>query len=319
MTASRRDPDDQGAATAHLRARILTGIHTGELNPGDRLPTYRELAGEFGEDLRRVARAYRQLEAEGLVEIRGRSGVYAASQERIGGKVLATTARWVVGVLAEGWTRRIHVPDFPAFVESCISTVQVRCGCIEATEDQLVALCHELRAEFGFDTHSVNVASLPAERAGRPDELPAALREADILVTTAFSAGPARRLAAELKKPLVLVRLSRELVREIERHLRSGVLYVVCVDPRFAERVRRIGGGEHAENVRVVLASDRKAVRALPPDRPVLVTRAARQRIRGVPLPPGIATFPSIARDSAEQLVELLVRLNLEAMSKDSE
>jgi DNA-binding transcriptional regulator YhcF (GntR family) len=46
---------------------------------------------------RTVARAYRELEAEGLVEIRGRSGVYVAPQERRDGEMLPEMMRWMTG------------------------------------------------------------------------------------------------------------------------------------------------------------------------------------------------------------------------------
>ncbi|HYW07386.1 MAG TPA: GntR family transcriptional regulator, partial [Longimicrobium sp.] len=62
-----------------LRERVLGGIHTGRLDTGDRLPSYREVTEQTGvTDLRTVARAYAVLEREGLVEVRGRSGVFVA-------------------------------------------------------------------------------------------------------------------------------------------------------------------------------------------------------------------------------------------------
>ena len=52
-----------------IRSRVLAGSHGGHLRPGDRLPTYREVAGQTGLDLRSVARIYRALEDERLVEV----------------------------------------------------------------------------------------------------------------------------------------------------------------------------------------------------------------------------------------------------------
>ncbi|HEV2124978.1 MAG TPA: GntR family transcriptional regulator, partial [Chloroflexota bacterium] len=135
-----------------VRERIITAIHSGRLDTGDRLPTYREVAEEAGVDLRAVARVYRQLEAEGLVEVRGRSGVFVADQEHLGGGVLAETARWMIGVLRGARTRSIRIPEFPDFARRCIGSTEVRCACIESTEDQLSALCQELSDDFGFHT-----------------------------------------------------------------------------------------------------------------------------------------------------------------------
>ena len=57
-----------------LRAQLAEQIRGGALPPGERLPTVRRLADDLGLAVNTVARAYRELEAEGLVETRGRNG-----------------------------------------------------------------------------------------------------------------------------------------------------------------------------------------------------------------------------------------------------
>jgi GntR family transcriptional regulator len=59
---------------AQLQEQITTMIRSGVLAPGARLPTIRHLAGDLGVAPGTVARAYRELEAEGLVQARGRHG-----------------------------------------------------------------------------------------------------------------------------------------------------------------------------------------------------------------------------------------------------
>jgi len=61
-----------------LRTQIIDGIRTGKLPPGARLPTVRELAGRLGLAVNTVARAYRELEAAGIIETRGRFGTFVA-------------------------------------------------------------------------------------------------------------------------------------------------------------------------------------------------------------------------------------------------
>jgi DNA-binding transcriptional regulator YhcF (GntR family) len=293
-------------ATELIRGRILKGIHSGHLNAGDRLPTYREVGEETGLDLRAVTRVYGVLAGEGLVEIRGRTGVYVAPQERLGGRVLEETARWVVRVLCEAWVRRIHLPEFPEFLRKCISAVEVRSVCIESTVDQLERMCTELHADFGLRTVPVH--------ADRLSRIPGELREADLLVTTAFHAAAVRPIAEALEKPLVVVRLNPDMVRQVEKHLAEGELTVICVDPRFLERVRLVIGGEHADRIRGVLADDEEAVRNLDRRQPVLISGAARERLPGLDLPSILPPGPVISRESAEELAELLVRFNVEAM-----
>lgn len=64
-----------------LRTQIIEGIRDGRLTPGTRLPTVRELAGQLGLAVNTVARAYRELEAAGILETRGRFGTFVASSD----------------------------------------------------------------------------------------------------------------------------------------------------------------------------------------------------------------------------------------------
>ncbi|MET8626894.1 GntR family transcriptional regulator [Kitasatospora sp. NPDC004669] len=73
---------DPAAATPpyeQIRAQIAEQARTGELPTGLRLPTVRALAEELGLAAGTVARAYRELEADGVVETHGRRGTLIAA------------------------------------------------------------------------------------------------------------------------------------------------------------------------------------------------------------------------------------------------
>ncbi len=57
-----------------IRAQFAGQIAGGELVAGTRLPTVRRLAEDLGVAVNTVARSYRELEAAGLIETRGRAG-----------------------------------------------------------------------------------------------------------------------------------------------------------------------------------------------------------------------------------------------------
>jgi DNA-binding transcriptional regulator YhcF (GntR family) len=57
-----------------VRAQIAAQIADGVLVPGTRLPTVRQLADDLSLAVNTVARSYRELEAAGMVETRGRGG-----------------------------------------------------------------------------------------------------------------------------------------------------------------------------------------------------------------------------------------------------
>ena len=62
-----------------LRRQLAQLAGGGELPAGTRLPTVRALAEQLGLAANTVARAYRELEAGGLVETRGRGGTFVAA------------------------------------------------------------------------------------------------------------------------------------------------------------------------------------------------------------------------------------------------
>lgn len=68
--------DHEGALPPfeQLKAQVLAGVREGTLLAGTRLPAVRTLAAELGIAPNTVARAYRELEAEGVLETRGRNG-----------------------------------------------------------------------------------------------------------------------------------------------------------------------------------------------------------------------------------------------------
>jgi DNA-binding transcriptional regulator YhcF (GntR family) len=61
-----------------LRQQITALVRAGVLAPGARLPAIRQLANDLGLAGGTVARAYRELEAEGVVTTHGRHGTVVA-------------------------------------------------------------------------------------------------------------------------------------------------------------------------------------------------------------------------------------------------
>ncbi len=299
------------ALTARLRDRVVGELHLGRIHAGDRLPGIRDVSAETGLGHRAVVRAYRALEAEGLVEVRGRSGVYVAPQERLGRELLGETAGWLAGVLSEALKRRIPIPGLPDFVRRCTAAVHPRVACLESTEDHLAVICSELREEFGFDASSLDLRRLRGSGEVVPDGLPKELRSAELIVTTTLHASAARALAEALGVPLVLITVHPEIAATLERRVREGTLIVVCADPAFGERIRSIYGGADPARVRVVTADDAASMRALDPEEPVLLTLAARRRLGETPLQSLLPHSPTISPQSARELAELLVRLNV--------
>jgi DNA-binding transcriptional regulator YhcF (GntR family) len=72
------DPSSDVPPYEQVREAIRSQVDTGELAPGHRLPPVRALATSLDLAANTVARAYKELEALGVVETRGRAGTFVA-------------------------------------------------------------------------------------------------------------------------------------------------------------------------------------------------------------------------------------------------
>jgi len=75
------DPRSPVPPYEQVRGQLAREIHSGQLVPGTRLPTVRRLAGDLGLAVNTVARAYRELERDGLVATRGRNGTVVSGAD----------------------------------------------------------------------------------------------------------------------------------------------------------------------------------------------------------------------------------------------
>ncbi len=73
------DPHSPTPPFEQLRMQVIDGVRDGTLAPGDKLPTVRRLAEDLGLAANTVARAYRELERDEVIETRGRLGSFIAA------------------------------------------------------------------------------------------------------------------------------------------------------------------------------------------------------------------------------------------------
>jgi DNA-binding transcriptional regulator YhcF (GntR family) len=68
------DHDGEVPPFEQVKQQVRDAVDSGVLAPGDKLPPVRSLAAELGLATNTVARAYKELEALGVVATRGRAG-----------------------------------------------------------------------------------------------------------------------------------------------------------------------------------------------------------------------------------------------------
>ncbi len=90
------DADSAVPPFEQLRAQIAGRAASGELPAGTRLPTVRTLAAELDLAVNTVAKAYRALEADGVITTEGRRGTFvsgASGDARAAAAAYVATAR----------------------------------------------------------------------------------------------------------------------------------------------------------------------------------------------------------------------------------
>ena len=91
------DIDAPNPPFAQLIDQIKQAVSTGVLLPGDPLPSIRQLAGDLELNNKTVAKAYRLLERDSVIESRGYRGTFVHPEARANSQVDLNA--WVAGQL----------------------------------------------------------------------------------------------------------------------------------------------------------------------------------------------------------------------------
>jgi len=114
------DPRSPTPLYDQIADRIRVAVASGELRPGDPLPSVRRLASQLRVNPATVVQAYRTLEVEGFVEMRQGSGTYikdigtARRDEERGDQARSLVRE----MLAEAGRRGLHAHDLLAALKA---------------------------------------------------------------------------------------------------------------------------------------------------------------------------------------------------------
>ncbi len=116
----RIDPRSSTPIYAQIAARVRVAVAAGELKTGDGLPSVRVLASRLRVNPATVVQAYRELEAEGLVQMRQGAGTFVTdvTPERRARERTADARRLVRDLLAEAARRGITAADLKHALDS---------------------------------------------------------------------------------------------------------------------------------------------------------------------------------------------------------
>jgi DNA-binding transcriptional regulator YhcF (GntR family) len=214
-----------------LRDRIVTGLYFGNWQPGERLPSIRDIADAESVDRKTAAAAYHRLEEEGLVEVKARSGVFLRDERGNsngrGGPLEKLQKRWLKntydGARALGLETETVLRLFSAVAEVEAAPVPI----LEEDEAAARTVAQELRDCVGINARPVLLQDL-ANRA-------AAIGAPPFAVTTPYHAQRVSQLLP--RTPLIVATLSLDLLHGLLARAQAGPILVAVPSPGTARRV----------------------------------------------------------------------------------
>jgi len=301
----------KGFVASNLRTRIEHSLRTRALSAGDRLPSTREIGGEFDVDPRVVLAAYQTLAQEGLVVLRPRSGVFVAPATAFG-EERPPSGDFLTDVLVAGVVRGFSLLRFTDDLRIAALGRRLRATVIAKTADQAYGLSRELKADYGLET-----TTLLPEQVTSGNVVRSGLQRTHFVVTTSALETEVSALAAQLGKPVIVAAIRPPFVdNEWKTFLRSGRAYLIAADPRFLELARNyLQSVVDLRNVRMLLAG-KDDLTAIPPQAPTYVTEAARQKLGKLQIPGRLITPPRLlAENSVRAIIGFIVKMNMQHAS----
>ncbi len=97
------DPSSRQPLAEQIAAAVRGALAEGQLTPGERLPTAKELAEVLGVNANTVLAAYRTLREEGIVEFRRGRGVRVSELADSRGALVAKARAYLIEGRRHGW------------------------------------------------------------------------------------------------------------------------------------------------------------------------------------------------------------------------
>jgi GntR family transcriptional regulator len=124
MTFFRLNPSSGVPLYLQLMEQVKHAVETGALRPGDQLPAIRALAQELVMNSNTVVRAYRELEHEGIVELRHGLGAFISDTVEARGKSMRKAQTIVQAAVERLRSLGVTEPEIRRLFENELSAMQ---------------------------------------------------------------------------------------------------------------------------------------------------------------------------------------------------
>ncbi len=245
-----------------LKMGIRQRVSGGEFSVGERLPGIREMAEHLGVNKNTVLRVYKELEAEGLLQIERGGGAYVRQLTHSEGTGDATLRDLMSRAIRLARVWGMGEAEVRRLTEECFMAVyrqEVRVAFVECHPYDAEVMAATVQAKIGVGLEPVVLDDLVAD----PGQY---FAKYDLLATTFFHYGELIELAgAQWEHQVVGVEhtASVDSLRSLSLIPRGNNVGLVCKNERTLDRLSRLVGAYCLEPVRACLVSDEQTVREL--------------------------------------------------------
>jgi len=278
-----------------LVTQVVLAILSGDLNPGDRLPSTRELARRFSIHPNTISAGYRELAREGWTEFRHGSGVYVKNNA-----VQPSTPEQILDQHIAGFFRAVRELNMPA------ADVRARVAQWLASPppDHFLLIDPDPEVREILVTEIGELTKFPVSGASFEDcTNPEQLLGAIPLCRPSQANAVRELLPAGVELITLQIRSARAWLDSWLPSLKGGLIGVASRWPDFVEIARTVLEAAGVENDRLVLrhVTRPRWVRGL--DQTAAIICDART-VAGGKLPPGprIFVFPFLADSARAEL-----------------
>lgn len=239
----RIEPHGQLPVYVQLKEQIKFLILSGELEPGARLPTAKQLGGFLHINRNTVLKAYRELVREGLIECRRGAGCTvleqpAAISQSAFGRLLAV----IDDAIEQASELGVGPDDFAALAYARAKQRQDvqakrRLIFVECSPEGADALAHKIEEKLDLEVTAVVLRDLEQPT----PEVEELLQDAEVIATTFFHIQELRELLPKTKKQLVALSVKPHLdsLVEIAGIPQGTTVLLVCLSESGASDMKR--------------------------------------------------------------------------------
>ena len=280
-------------AFRQIMERIIDGIASGELPPGQKLPTERELAGSLGVARGTVARAYEELRRAGTIEVVQGRGSFVSARPAQPAKGRGEKAAELIGSLIDGLADlRFTHAEMRTMVDLAIREREERHGSLAvAAVDCNPETLGMFERQIGLLSR-VSVRKYLLSDLARDPEAGQRLAGFDLIITTSTHHAEISALAPGAKEKIaqVAVSPSQETVLRLASVKPDNPIGVMCESRQFLSIIEA-----RLREMRIT-----GTIAALfPPREPGALSAFLRER-RLLVVPPGYAA--GLSREEARAL-----------------